>query len=123
MLYFSVKINENLYVTYVHDKNYKKKKSLSDILVVLAFFVVPFSVHFDPCIQPIFVHFSSFWSILTPSVHLSTHFGAFMRRKNQSDEKREPIIRNYKTKLPKFINHYKSVKIKERKKKLGIELN
>ena len=48
---------------------------------------------------------------------MSTHFGAFMRRKNQSDEKREPIIRNYKTKLPKFINHYKSVKIKERKKK------
>ena len=57
---------------------------------------------------------------------MSTHFGAFMRRKNQSDEKREPIIRNYKIKLPKFINHYKSVKIKERKKKkkkLGIELN
>lgn len=38
---------------------------------------------------------------------------------------REPIIRNYKTKLPKFINHYKSVKIKERKKKAWnrIELN
>ena len=37
---------------------------------------------------------------------------------------REPIIRNYKTKLPKFINHYKSVKIKERKKAWNrIDLN
>ena len=47
-------------------KTTRKRKSLSDSLVVLALFVVPFSIHFDPCIQPIFVHFSLFRSILIP---------------------------------------------------------
>ena len=82
-----------MYATYAHDKNNKKKKSKSDSLVVLALFVVPFLVHFNACIQPIFIHFSPFRSILIPSIHLSTHFSAFMSRKNQSDEKREPIIK------------------------------